>query len=248
MKDRIFFLGWQDHETHAWYPVGRLDASGSGDRYQFTYTQGALKARDESGFGPLYDFPSFERKYESPDLFPLFKNRIMTPHRRGFQEYLKLLDLEGMTPDPLEIVAIDGGYRATDFFQVFPKIEKENDGSFFSRFFLHGWRHVSKPAQERLNSLVPGEALYVAVELNNPATITAVQLQTEDYYMIGWAPRYLVHDLMLAMTNSPSELKAKVLRFNAMPAPSKQRVLIELKGYLPEDYNPMEEEQFIALA
>ena len=247
MKDRTFFLGWQDYQTHAWYPIGRLDASGRGDRYQFAYTKGALKAKEQSGFEPLYDFPRFEEKYESPDLFPLFKNRIMTPRRRGFQEYLKLLDLEGMKPDPLEIVAIDGGYRATDSFQVFPKIEKESDGSFSSRFFLHGWRHVSKPAQERLNSLVPGEGLYVAVELNNPATTTAVQLQTEDYHMIGWAPRYLVHDLMYAMTNSPGELNARVLRFNKMPAPSKQRLLIELKGYLPDNYIPMGDEKFVAL-
>jgi len=247
MKDRTFFLGWQDHQTHAWYPVGRLDASGKGDRYQFVYTRGALKARAQSGFEPLYDFPSFEKTYESPDLFPLFKNRIMTPHRRGFQEYLKLLDLEGMEPDPLEIVAIDGGYRATDAFQVFPKIEKDNDGRFTSRFFLHGWRHVSNPAQRRLDTLVPGEALYVAVELNNPATITALQLQTEDYHMIGWAPRYLVHDLMYAMTHAPGEMSAKVLRFNAMPAPSKQRVLIELKGHLPDSHTPMEYDEFLML-
>jgi len=248
MKDRTFFLGWQDDQTHAWYPVGRLNALGSNDRYQFSYTKGALKAEEQSGFKPLYDFPSFETRYESSDLFPLFKNRIMTPNRRSFQEYLKLLDLEGMTPDPLEIVAIDGGYRATDSFQVFPKIEKESDGSFTSRFFLHGWRHVSKPAQERLNSLGPQEKLYVTIELNNPATTTAVQLQTKDYHMIGWAPRYLVHDLMYAMTNSPGEISAKVLRFNEMPAPSKQRVLIELKGYLPEHYTPMEEDDFVALA
>jgi hypothetical protein len=94
---------------------------------------------------------------------------------------------------------------------------------------------------------VPGEALYVAVELNNPATITALQLQTEDYHMIGWAPRYLVHDLMYAMTHAPGEMSAKVLRFNAMPAPSKQRVLIELKGHLPDSHTPMEYDEFLML-
>ncbi len=30
-----------------------------------------------------------------------------------------------MQPDPLEIMAVDGGYRATDSYQVFPKISKD---------------------------------------------------------------------------------------------------------------------------
>ena len=33
---------------------------------------------------------------------------------------------------------------------------------------------------------------FVGLELNNPATTLAVQIQTTDYHMIGWAPRYLL--------------------------------------------------------
>ena len=130
MKPRTFFLGWQDNDSRAWFPVGRLDADTEESRFRFGYTQGALKAQKVSGFEPLYDFPRFEQTYESDELFPLFKNRSMTPGRRGFQQYLQLLDLEGMEPDPLEIMAVDGGYRATDPYQVFPRIEKDSDGCF----------------------------------------------------------------------------------------------------------------------
>jgi len=37
-------------------------------------------------------------------------------------EYLWLLDLPAQA-DPLEILSVDGGYRVTDSFEVFPKIE-----------------------------------------------------------------------------------------------------------------------------
>ena len=244
MSPRIFFLGWQSRESRAWFPIGRLDAPEGGGGYEFGYTRGAREAAEKHGFEPLYDFPNMGRSYHSEELFPLFKNRIMTPGRHGFQEYLKLLDFEGMKPDPLEIMAVDGGYRATDNYQVFPKIAKDENGCFQSRFFLHGWRHTNDAARTRLEKLVAGENLYVTVELTNPETTTAVQIQTEDYQMLGWAPRYLVHDLVHAMAHSPGVLKCKVVRFNSMPAPSKQRVLIELCGQWPSDYSPMEGPDF----
>ena len=168
----------------------------------------------------------------------------MTPGRRGFQEYLQLLAMEGTQPDPLEIMAVDGGYRATDRYQVFPKIKTNPDGCFQTRFFLHGWRHTNEAARKRLERLTEDENLFVTAELTNPETTTAVQIQTEDYHMLGWAPRYLVHDLVHAMANSPGVLKCKVVRFNPMPAPSKQRVLIELCGQWPDSYSPMEGDEF----
>ena len=54
----------------------------------------------------------------------------------------------------------------------------------------------------------------------------------------------IVHDLVHAMAHSPGVLKCKVVRFNPMPAPSKQRVLIELCGQWPSDYSPMEGPDF----
>ena len=207
-----------------------------------------MDAKRDSGFLPLYDFPDFNKVYESEELFPLFRNRVMTSGRRGFQQYLQLLDLGGMEPDPLEIMAVDGGFRATDSYEVFPKISKDESGCFQTRFFLHGWRHANEASQRRLESLNAGENLYVTVELTNPQTTTAVQIQSEDYHVLGWAPRYLVHDLVHAIANAPDLIKAKVIRINPIPAPSKQRVLIELCGHLPNDYNPMEDDEYLSLS
>ena len=248
MNTKTLFLAWQDRaRTRQWFPVGRLDVQQAESNYRFGYLHGAERARQESGFEPLVDFPDFHHRYEASDLFPLFQNRVLTPSRRDFQDYLRQLDLPEQA-DPIEILSVDGGYRATDSFEVFPKIERREDGAFRCRFFLHGWRHVNSEALARLDRLQPGEELVACVEINNPATFLAVQVQTRDYHMIGWTPRYLVGDLINAIARSPSKLEAEVVKLNPVPAPSKQRVLIEFRGHWPAGYEPMSGEDFKPLA
>lgn len=247
MTMQSLFLAWQDkgrpHETRKWFPIGRLDVEGNEKTlYQFRYTKGAFIAHHEVGFAPLADFPDFKGAYESSELFPLFKNRIISSSRPDFREYLRQLDLSEAA-DPIEILTVGGGYRATDSFEVFPKLMRKTDGSFDSRFFLHGWRHVNKESQGRIDSLSPNENLYVTLELTNP-TGPAIQIETTDYFMIGWAPRYLVLDLMKAMVSSPGAVSARVVKVNPAPAPLKQRVLIELKGHWPKDYVPMDSDEY----
>lgn len=246
MNNRTLFLAWQDKaRTRSWFPVGRLDVGGSASPYRFRYVYGAERARSETGFEPLVDFPNFHQSYDASDLFPLFKNRVLTPGRKDFEEYLRLLHLN-QNADPIEILSVDGGYRATDSFEVFPKIERKADGGFRCRFFLHGWRHVSEAAQARLQKLQPDEQLYVAIELTNPATQWAIQIQTTDYHVIGWSPRYLVSDLVHAIAQAPGDYQARVIQVNPVPAPSKQRLLVELTGHWP-DYDPMTREDFAPL-
>ena len=130
------------------------------------------------------------------------------------------------------MLTVSGGYRVTDSYEVFPQIVKKTDGGFTCRFFLHGGRHVSQSAQERLDSLTADEDLYLALELTNPLGENAVQIQTPDYHMIGWAPRYLAHDLAVALAGSQGSCRARVVQVNPMPVPSEQRVLIEMSGNL----------------
>lgn len=241
------FLGWRDKaRTELWFPVGRLDAERTGSPehagFRFRYTVGADIAHRQAGFPALPDFPELRQDYRSKKLFPMFQNRVMVPGRPDFSDYLSRLGLSAGA-DPFEMLSIDGGFRATDSFEVFPKIEKGPDGAFRCRFFLHGWRHVSEAGQKRLDSLTAGEPLLVALELNNPATGAAVQIQTEDYHMIGWAPRYLLADLVASIAKAPGDYKAFVVRVNPVPAPSKQRVLIELSGKWP-DHEPMTGQEF----
>lgn len=243
---KTLFVAWQD-TTHrrAWYPIGRLDADSARSRFEFSYTQGAEIAQKVAGLKPLDAFPDFHKIYKSSELFPLFKNRILAQGREDFKEYIQQLGLDPSHVDPLDILALTGGERQTDNLEVFPKIVRHQDGEFTSRFFLHGWRHVSEPAQQRLAELTEGTQLRVAIELNNPATVLAVQLETPgDYHMIGWAPRYLVKDLFSAICESPSDICAKVVKVNPAPAPVKQRILVEIKGRWSKDYQPMATQEF----
>lgn len=245
MNPRSLFLAWQDKESRQWFPVGRLDADVSAPSFCFRYTGGANRAEKEAGFPLLIEFPDLHQAYRSPELFPVFQNRVMNRSRPDFADYLRQLDLpEGA--DPIEILSVNGGSRVTDTYEVFPKLIKREDGSSTCRFFLHGWRYVSPAAQERLNELTSGEELYMTLEPANPATGLAVQIQTTDYHMIGWTPRYLVQDLAAAMIEAPDAYKAKVVGVNPQPAPSKQRVLIEMTGnwgqrepMTGEDFRPL---------
>jgi hypothetical protein len=196
---------------------------------------GALRAHKETGFEPLATFPKFRQRYESGELFPLFQNRVLDPRRKDFSDYLRWLDLD-KGADPIEILAMSGGERRTDNLEVFPRVKKQVGGAFSCRFFLHGLRHVTEAARKRAESLIPGEELQVAVELNNPVTGYAVQLQTRECHLLGWAPRYLVDDLLGAAS---SKVSARVVQINNGSAPSARRILLELKGRLPHGRTPM---------
>ncbi len=229
MSERTLFLAWQDSRSREWFPVGRMDADPKRSGFRFRYTGGAERARQEVGFSPAADFPELKEDYRSSVLFPLFRNRIMPSERPDFAAHLQILDLPARA-DPIEILAMDGGYHVSDAFEVFPKLEKGADGSFRCRFFLHGWRYVNRIAQQQLDRVAVNDRLHVTLELSNPVARVAVQLQTFDYHVIGWAPRYLVKDLLMAMTESPATCVAHIVRVNPLPAPSKQRLLIELAG------------------
>ena len=245
MSTKTLFLAWQDKKWRQWFPVGRLDADVSMPFYRFRYIVGAQRAQKEAKFPLLLEFPEEHGDYKSSELFALFKNRIIAPGRPDRTDYLQNLDLKE-DANPIEILSASGGRRATDFYEVFPKIVKRSDGSFICRFFLHGWRHVSSHAKERIESLQQGEKLYVKLDSTNPVVDLAVQIQTQDDQVIGWAPRYLVDDLVKATKDSPI-YPAYVVRVNPEPAPSRQRVLIEMSGCWVK-HEPMNGDDFIPLA
>ena len=247
MNTKTLYLAWQDNKEHSrqWFPVGRLDADVKRPLYRYRYIRGAKRAQREAGFQPLPDFPKLYEDYKSLELFPTFKNRVIALGRPDRIDYLHNLDLLE-NADPIEILSVNGGHRVTDAYEVFPSIVKQTDGSFTCRFFLHGWRHVNQHSQDRIDSLQKAEQLYVTLEFANPATGLAVQIHTTDYYMIGWSPRYLTPDLAMAMAKSPDGYTAKVVRINPQPAPSRQRVLIEMNGSLNE-YEYMNNTDFMPL-
>lgn len=240
MSEKTLFLAWQHGEQNgAWFPVGRLDADVSLPQYTFGYIRGVKTAEREIGFPPIYGFPRFDRRYTSSWLFPLFQNRVMNRRRGDFRDYLELLDIEKPDPDPFEMLEVDGGYRVTDNFHVFPKIEGGENGAFRCRFFLHGRRQENEEAKRRIESLRAGENLRISIASSNPKTDLAAQIQTEDCCTIGRSPSYLARALIEAPVYVPGDYRAHVVKVNSAWAPSAQRVLIELNGKWPQGYEPM---------
>ena len=66
--------------------------------------------------------------------------------------------------------------------------------------------------------------------------------------MIGWAPRYVVGDLLQAIADCSEGLSARVARVNEPPAPHNQRVLIEMTGRFRENFEPMSSEEYLPVA
>jgi len=70
------------------------------------------------------------------------------------------------TLDPLAILAVTGGERQTDNFELFPKLLKDTGNRSVCRFFIRGLQHCNELARERALSLQSGEELQISVELN----------------------------------------------------------------------------------
>jgi hypothetical protein len=248
---KSLFVAWKNTQGGGWFPVGRLDADIAAERYEFRYVQGALQAEKECGFVPFDSFPDFGKEYVSGELFPFFANRLQNPHRPSFPEYLRRLDLDkGQEAafDPIEVLAVSEGRRATDSLEIFPKVERTEGGLFAIKFFLHGLAYLPRVAIDRILKLQPGEDLSIAVDVNNRATGFAIQLQTQDRLIIGYAPRYLLNDLLQVILRCSLVSSAQISRVNPPPAPPRQRVLVLFKGCWPEGYQPMSGEEFRALA
>ena len=81
MSDKTLFLAWQDkrEESRLWFPIGRLDANVKRSLFRFRYTGGAKRAEKEAGFPLLIEFPQLQQDYQSSELFPLFRNRVIAP-------------------------------------------------------------------------------------------------------------------------------------------------------------------------
>lgn len=240
------YLAWQDSQSRHWYPVGRLVKNESD--YEFTYVHGALHAKDSAGFLKIPGFPNLDKPYRAAELFPAFRSRTMNRSRPDRAAYLGQLGLDEAKWDAVTELSISGGQSRSDNFEVFPAIEPDGDGEFETRFVLHGMRHANRHAIERSETLKTGEHLRLSFELNNPADGHAILVHTDDYYHLGWLPRYLVDGMHQDDAWMVSNVAVSVAQVN-YGAPLSHRILVDFSGKLPEGFNPMNDlEQFTPLA
>lgn len=222
-------VAWQHPESRLISPVGRLE-HGPGIGYRFRYLRAAP---DTEGFRQFLSFPAWDRDYRSDRLFPLFSQRIMSPRRSDFPEFLRQLHLDS-NATPWEQLARSEGRRTGDTVQVFPVPSVEPDGSSRCYFLAHGIRHVTGGA---LPPLAPGEPLELRAEPNNPVNPGAQLLRTRDGLDLAYVPDLLLEHLAVLRAAGP--FTVRVEHVNGAEAPAHLRLLVRLDGEAPRDYVPM---------
>ena len=93
-------------------------------------------------------------------------------------------------------------------------------------------------AAEAVRGLRVGDKLRVAAELNNPVTSYGLIVYTQEYYMLGWLPRYIADAIQQSGRLTNLEAAVAVARVNRH-APLSQRLLVDFSGRLPPGVNPM---------
>ncbi|GAB1539763.1 HIRAN domain-containing protein [Scytonema sp. NUACC21] len=233
---KTLFLAWQDPNSRAWFPIGRLTFDG--EKYQFVYTGGALEAQSKSGFQPMFSFPNFYKVYTSVEVFPLFSNRLMRRSRPEYKDFVQWLNIPQNSDDPIAILSRSGGQKVTDHYEVFPYPEPDENGLYHIHFFVHGLRHLPPYSIERISSLKPRDVLWLAHEAQNSYDSNALTLHTEDHYILGYCPRYIASDALKLLRHNPKLIHVQVERVNPAPTPLQFRLLCNLTAEWHDDFRP----------
>ena len=238
-KLKSVYLAWQS--AKGWFPIGRLDFEQASPipYYRFCYLAGVRRAQAEAGFVPIDSFPNLDRVYESAELFPLFQNRVMDSHRPNFDQYLQSLALPAEYRQPIHILAVSGGKRRTDSFEVFPHIEHASQGHFELSFFLHGTRYLGPAALDAIDTLRAGQKVTLKHEEENMGTHRpALRVEIPQGQTIGYTPNYLVPDFHYIRENCILPERVTVQCINPQN-PLDSRVLLHMVGCWPDDYSAM---------
>lgn len=243
------FVAWRfgDAVNGRWGPVGRLEHEAN--VYRFVYTRGAQMM---AGFSPFPGMPGLEAVYESEELFPLFANRLLARSRPEYEAFLRWSGFDpSHMPDPLAILGVTEGRRATDALEVFPCPQPDAEGCFTNKFFLHGTRWMPPVAIERIGRLQPGESLGLMLDLSNSYDPQAVAVRTSidrDRFWIGYVPRYLASDVReLCRQCHPDCVKVTVERVNP-DAPLQHRLLCRMSACWPATFRPCSGPEFQPIA
>jgi hypothetical protein len=220
-------VAWQNRTTRLIEPVGLLE---HGPPYRFRYLR---RAGQVEGFRPFLSFRDLERTYTSPNLFPLFSQRIMSMRRPDFQEFLGQLHLSREST-PWEQLARSEGRSSGDTVQVFPVPSVGDDGATTCRFLVHGIRHVTGGV---LPELAQGQPLVLHEDPTNPYNVDAIRVCDIDGNPLGYVPDLLLDHLAEMRVTAPVTLTVE--HVNGPEAPPHLRLLVRLDGHVRPGYEPM---------
>jgi hypothetical protein len=237
---KTVYVAWRNPLTTAWYPIGRIQQTE--DMYHFVYLKGAQLA---DGFKPLIQFPDFETLYQSSTLFPVFSNRLMVQGREDFYAYLNWLKLDPHQAGGLPELALSGGARVGDTFELFAVPEGPRNGNYEIGFFLHGARHLPVATQKSIDSLLPATQLQLIGEPSNKWDQCAQKIFAGDLF-IGYVPKYLSCDIAHLIV-SGAQVWTLTVDANNADAPMSHRVYCRFCAPWPSNFVPLSGSEYQAL-
>lgn len=222
------YLAWQDPSAREWHVVGLLQERQEG--YVFNYTKGASVS---TKFIPFSGMEELNKTYVSEDLFPLFKNRLLSSRRPEYPRFLEWLGLSSEEVNPINILGRSGAIRSTDKLQMFKQIEFGGNGEFEYFFFAHGLSHLPESASARVSRLTGGEKLFLCFDAQNPYDHNAVLIRANSpAEIVGFCPRYLAKDVNELLREDSSCVSIYVETISE-DAPANYRLMCKLKGVIP---------------
>lgn len=183
VKTDTLLVTRKDPVTRRHSRVGLL----SHDRYifRFKYDDGVTLALPGLPLG---------RVHESKSLLPIFAERLMDPRRPDRTGTLEQLGL-GAGAEPLEVLAVSGGVRTGDNFELTPLPQP---GAVRLPFLVHGIRHLTPEERAAIDDLKPGDRLGLGCETYNEVNERAL-LVSQSGDRLGYVPDPLleyVHRIM----------------------------------------------------
>lgn len=222
-------VAWQNPSSRLIAPVGLLEQLAT-EQYRFRYLR---RASMTDGFSPFLSFSDWARDYRSQRLFPLFSQRVMSPRRPDYPEFLRQLHLDA-DATPWEQLARSEGRRTGDTVQVFPVPSVGGDGTSSCRFLVHGIRYANGG---HLPDLPPGTPLDLQDDPGNPINPLAAHVVTAEGGVLGHVPDLLLEHLHVL--RATGDVRTVVEHVNGPEAPMHLRLLVRVDGTAPAGYRPM---------
>lgn len=227
-SDRRMRVIWQA-PTREFREVGELllPAEGAGGVFRFHYVEPLPPE-----FNPFLAFPDVSQLYESTNLFPFFRNRIMSAVRPDYESHLTALGLTVAEATPFEILARTAGERSTDSVQVVAHETHHEDGSISQLFLSSGLRYFTDQGVESsLSKLCQGDTLRLRDQPDNDFDARAILLETERGCPVGYVPSYLLD--LVHKARDERFVSVTVVRANGPSVPWHLRLLCRLDAAAP---------------
>lgn len=233
---RHLYVAGQNLETREWIPVAELREVSNG--FELSYTKGAERLPAFSGLSRMQ---ALDKVYYSRTLFPFFANRLVSKSRPDYQHYLRWLGLDRDAATDLDMLAVTGGIRATDNYELFapPKVKGR---CIEIAFFPRGLRYLSPSSLAQFADLSEGNSTFLLKDVQNTRDAHALAIRTERPHVmfLGYVPRYYCPGLTRLLDSAGKKVEGHIKRMNH-DAPLDMKVLLSFQAAIPEHFDVFSE-------